>query len=100
VAGSPRGPVRAFFEHRLVGLDATTGDMLVETPEGPVKANADIVIGADGAGSAVRGQLLDRGLLSEPDFLDYGYKELTIPRCTAITRWTPARCTSGRGASR
>jgi kynurenine 3-monooxygenase len=73
-------PVKAHFEHRLVGLDATTGDMLFETPDGPVKANADIVIGADGAGSAVRGQLFEEGRLEESlDFLDYGYKELTIP---------------------
>jgi kynurenine 3-monooxygenase len=87
-AAPPRGkggrftarPVKASFEHRLVGLDATTGDMLFETPGGPVKANADIVIGADGAGSAVRGQLLEQGRLSESlDFLDYGYKELMIP---------------------
>jgi kynurenine 3-monooxygenase len=42
--------------------------------------DADIVIGADGAGSAVRGLLLGNGLLEESvDFLDYGYKELTIP---------------------
>jgi kynurenine 3-monooxygenase len=76
---TPR-PVKAFFEHRLVGLEASTGDLLFETPDGPVKANADIVIGADGAGSAVRGQLLEQGRLSESlDFLDYGYKELTIP---------------------
>lgn len=41
---------------------------------------ADIIIGADGAGSAVRGLLLGKGLLDESlDFLDYGYKELTIP---------------------
>ena len=39
-----------------------------------------MVIGADGAGSAVRGQLLAAGVLDERlDFLDYGYKELRIP---------------------
>src|SRR5690606_12799545 len=39
-----------------------------------------VVIGADGAGSAVRGELLARDLLTERlEFLDYGYKELTIP---------------------
>ena len=42
--------------------------------------DADIVLGADGAGSAVRGLLLAQGVLDERlDFLDYGYKELTIP---------------------
>ncbi|MEV8515283.1 NAD(P)/FAD-dependent oxidoreductase [Dactylosporangium sp. NPDC051484] len=67
--------VRIVFEHRLSGLDP----LVFATPAGEVKASADVVIGADGAGSAVRGQLLGLGLLDESvDFLDYGYKELTI----------------------
>ncbi|GGM48470.1 kynurenine 3-monooxygenase [Micromonospora sonchi] len=72
--------VRVVFDHRLVGLDPATGEMAFETPQGPVTANAEVVLGADGAGSAVRGQLLEHDLLTESaDFLDYGYKELTIP---------------------
>ncbi|SIR68971.1 FAD-dependent oxidoreductase [Micromonospora avicenniae] len=72
--------VRAAFDHRLVGLDPATGEMTFETPQGKVTANAEVVLGTDGAGSAVRGQLLANGLLDESlDFLDYGYKELTIP---------------------
>jgi kynurenine 3-monooxygenase len=69
--------VKAYFSKRLVGLDVQTGQM---TGEDGSKATADIVIGADGAGSAVRGQLLEQGALTESlDFLDYGYKELSIP---------------------
>ncbi|TCB95851.1 FAD-dependent monooxygenase [Micromonospora zingiberis] len=72
--------VRIAFDHRLVGLDPDTGAMTFETPQGTVTANAKVVLGTDGAGSAVRGQLLAHGLLTESvDFLDYGYKELTIP---------------------
>jgi kynurenine 3-monooxygenase len=72
--------VRIVFEHRLVELDPATGAMTFETPEGAVSATAEVVLGADGAGSAVRGQLLRYGVLTESlDFLDYGYKELTIP---------------------
>lgn len=72
--------VRIAFDHRLVGLDPATGGMTFETPTGKVAATASVVLGADGAGSAVRGQLLAYGLLTESlDFLDYGYKELTIP---------------------
>ncbi|MGK5676515.1 FAD-dependent oxidoreductase [Micromonospora sp. URMC 106] len=72
--------VRIAFDHRLVGLDPATGEMTFETPTGKVAATASVVLGADGAGSAVRGQLLAYGLLTESlDFLDYGYKELTIP---------------------
>ncbi|MFG1950982.1 FAD-dependent oxidoreductase [Micromonospora sp. NPDC048830] len=72
--------VRTAFDHRLVGLDPATGEMTFETPQGKVTAAAPVVLGADGAGSAVRGQLLAYGVLGESlDFLDYGYKELTIP---------------------
>src|SRR6185436_5410408 len=47
---------------------------------GKVSADADVVLGADGAGSAVREQLLAEGIVAEDvDFLDYGYKELHIP---------------------
>ncbi|GAB3089080.1 FAD-dependent oxidoreductase [Micromonospora schwarzwaldensis] len=72
--------VRIAFDHRLVGLDPVGGEMTFETPRGKVTATASVVLGADGAGSAVRGQLLAYGGLTESlDFLDYGYKELTIP---------------------
>ncbi|MFF3855157.1 FAD-dependent oxidoreductase [Micromonospora sp. NPDC002575] len=72
--------VRVAFDHRLVGLDPATGEMTFETPQGKTTAAAPVVLGADGAGSAVRGQLLAYGVLEESlDFLDYGYKELTIP---------------------
>ncbi|TYB35953.1 FAD-dependent monooxygenase [Micromonospora sp. AP08] len=72
--------VRIAFDHRLVGLDPTTGEMTFETPQGKVTETASVVLGADGAGSAVRGQLLAYGAVTESlDFLDYGYKELTIP---------------------
>lgn len=69
--------VRAYFDRRLTGLNPVTGDMEFERGG---RAQADIVLGTDGAGSAVRGQLLKAGLLDESlDFLDYGYKELSIP---------------------
>jgi len=69
------------FDRKLVWLNAATGQMRFEDGSRQVStAKADIVIGADGAGSAVRGQLLEQGLLQESlDFLDYGYKELMIP---------------------
>lgn len=72
--------VEVVFEHRLLELDSQAGTMVFETPAGKVKASADVVLGADGAGSAVRGQLLAEGAVREEvDFLDYGYKELSIP---------------------
>jgi kynurenine 3-monooxygenase len=72
--------VRVVFGHKLVGLEPATGEMVFETASGKVQAAAGVVLGADGAGSAVRGQLLAHDELTESlDFLDYGYKELSIP---------------------
>lgn len=76
--------VRVLFGHRLVGLDPETGEMTFTVTSGPeageVSAKADVVLGTDGAGSAVRAQLLEHaGLRESLDFLDHGYKELTIP---------------------
>ncbi|HEY0473126.1 MAG TPA: NAD(P)/FAD-dependent oxidoreductase [Kribbella sp.] len=72
--------VEILFDHRLVELDSQAGSLIFETPAGKVKARADVVLGADGAGSAVREHLLAEGAVTEEvDFLDYGYKELSIP---------------------
>ncbi|BCB76347.1 NAD(P)/FAD-dependent oxidoreductase [Phytohabitans flavus] len=72
--------VRVVFGHKLVGLEPATGEMTFETEEGRVQVTAGVVLGADGSGSAVRGQLLAHDALTESlDFLDYGYKELSIP---------------------
>ncbi|MFD2416249.1 FAD-dependent oxidoreductase [Amycolatopsis pigmentata] len=68
------------FAHRLSELDPETGTMVFQTPDGEVRTGAAVIFGADGAGSAVRGQLVRHGVTEETlDFLDYGYKELTIP---------------------
>ncbi|GAA3109540.1 kynurenine 3-monooxygenase [Kribbella aluminosa] len=68
------------FEHRLVELDSAAGELVFATPAGKVSATADVVLGADGSGSAVREQLLAEGIVAENvEFLDYGYKELSIP---------------------
>ncbi|MBK1782722.1 FAD-dependent oxidoreductase [Prauserella cavernicola] len=72
--------VEVFFEHRLDRFDPATGALCFDTPTGPVRPEAAVVLGADGAGSAVRGELLRHDATTETlDFLDYGYKELTIP---------------------
>ncbi|MFF0866186.1 FAD-dependent oxidoreductase [Nonomuraea sp. NPDC050227] len=72
--------VKIFFGHRLTGLDPATGAMEFDTEAGPVRAAAGVVLGADGAGSAVRAELVaHRGIRESLDFLGHGYKELTIP---------------------
>src|SRR6185312_16254986 len=51
--------IRLFFEHKCVGLDLDRGklEFLAHATQTPVEAAADFIIGADGAYSAVRGQL-------------------------------------------
>uniref|UniRef100_UPI00066D3724 FAD-dependent oxidoreductase n=1 Tax=Nonomuraea sp. SBT364 TaxID=1580530 RepID=UPI00066D3724 len=77
--------VEVRFGHRLTGLDERTGRLRFETEAGPgagaeVEAEARVVIGADGAFSAVRGRLQALpGVNFSQSYLDYGYKELTIP---------------------
>ncbi|GGS69636.1 kynurenine 3-monooxygenase [Planobispora rosea] len=72
--------VRLRFRHRLTTLDPETGRMEFDTPGGPAAAVAPVIIGADGAGSAVRARLQTRpGFNLHQEYLDYGYKELTIP---------------------
>jgi kynurenine 3-monooxygenase len=72
--------VSVYFDHRLVALDPVTGAMTFATPSGDVDVVAGIVLGTDGAGSIVRDQLVSKGLVTaRSDFLDYGYKELSVP---------------------
>lgn len=65
-----------FFERRCNRIDADTGTLVFS--EGSERF--DMIIGADGAFSAVRGnlQITDRFDYSQ-DYIDHGYKELHIP---------------------
>ncbi|MEU3270186.1 NAD(P)/FAD-dependent oxidoreductase [Saccharomonospora sp. NPDC006951] len=68
------------FAHRLDRFDPVSGELRFATPGGVRTSSAPVVIGADGAGSAVRGELVRHGLSAETvDVLDYGYKELSVP---------------------
>jgi kynurenine 3-monooxygenase len=74
--------VRLFFEHRCTGLDLSAGILeFVDTAaHATVHVPADFIIGADGAYSAVRGQLQKQERFNyRQDYLSHGYKELTIP---------------------
>ncbi len=62
------------FEHRLLSVDH--GVLQFETPDGPRGVAADVVLACDGAYSAVRRALQ---VEAREDFLEHGYKELTIP---------------------
>ncbi len=74
--------VRIVFGNRCTGVDLETGTVtLVDAETGETSTAAgDVVVGADGAFSAVRQQMqkLDRFDYAQA-YLEQGYKELTIP---------------------
>lgn len=74
--------VTLHFDHALMGGDLDEGILQFQDRKSgrATEVKAGPVIGADGAGSALR-DLIDRatGNVTRPDLLDHGYKELTIP---------------------
>ncbi|HEX6185058.1 MAG TPA: NAD(P)/FAD-dependent oxidoreductase [Pyrinomonadaceae bacterium] len=74
--------VNLFFNKRCVSIDKERGSLRVrdEVTGEEAEAQADFIVGADGAFSTVR-QQMHRGLRAQyaQDFLEWGYKELAIP---------------------
>lgn len=71
---------RVHFEHRLTGLDADAGELVLDTPTGRTTVTAPVILAADGAFSAARYVLQRRdGFNYRQDYLEHGYKELVIP---------------------
>jgi len=74
--------VRLFFRHRCTGFDPRDGtiDLIDDATPSPVKVPSQLLVGADGVYSAVRGQLQKQERFDfSQDYLSHGYKELTIP---------------------
>ncbi len=68
------------FDHRLVELDTAKGRLAFQTADGPVDADADVVLASDGSYSAARRAVtFNPGFDYSQDYLEHGYKELTIP---------------------
>jgi kynurenine 3-monooxygenase len=72
--------VRLLFDHRCTGVDLAEGKATFDTPKGDVELQGRVLIGADGAFSAVRHamQMTDRFDYAQ-HYLEAGYKELHIP---------------------
>lgn len=69
--------VRLFFDHKCVGLDVDQGNIEFANE---TRASAEVIIGTDGAYSAVRNALQrHEGFNYSQEYLTHGYKELTIP---------------------
>ncbi len=68
------------FEHRLVELDTAAGRLGFQTAAGLVEESVDVVLASDGSYSAARRVAsADPGFELRQDYLEHGYKELTIP---------------------
>jgi kynurenine 3-monooxygenase len=80
-AAEARG-VKIFFQHRCAGMDLRTGALhLQDENSGESRTvEVDVVIGCDGSASAIRNEMLKLPRFNfSQQYLDYGYKELTIP---------------------
>jgi len=72
--------VRFHFHAHLVGADLVGGRLTFGNEDGTREVAAQVVIGADGGGSALRAEMVRRNFCEESvAFLDHGYKELAIP---------------------
>jgi kynurenine 3-monooxygenase len=74
--------VRILFQRRCTGINPKTGDVQVrdERSGATRTVNGGVVIGCDGSGSLLRSAMLKRARFNfSQQYLDYGYKELTIP---------------------
>jgi len=80
-AAEKRG-VTIHFNERCTGFDLSSGDVHLRNEETGAESSvsSEVVIGADGASSALRNEMLKLPRFNfSQQYLDYGYKELTIP---------------------
>jgi kynurenine 3-monooxygenase len=71
------------FRHECIGLRAD-GAAQIRSPDRTYELDTRFLVGADGAGSAVRRALQKAGAVrATENMLDHGYKELTLPATSA-----------------
>src|SRR5262249_17230487 len=80
-AAAKYGTVQMHFGRRCNGLNSYgTGIEFLDANEEPFTVPAGVIVGADGAYSAVRFWMQKReGFNYQQEYLSHGYKELTIP---------------------
>ncbi len=74
--------VRIHFQQRCTGIDLKTGALQLRDERIGEERTIEsrVVIGCDGSASAIRGEMLKLSRFNfSQQYLDYGYKELTIP---------------------
>ncbi len=70
------------FQQRCLGIDLKTGTVRLrdEQTGEETSVESDLTIGCDGSASALRAEMLKQNRFNfSQQYLDYGYKELTIP---------------------
>lgn len=80
-AAESRG-VKIDFQQRCTGIDLKTGQLRMRDERDGTQCSidAEVVIGCDGSASAIRGEMLKLNRFNfSQEYLDYGYKELTVP---------------------
>ena len=73
---------RIHFHQRATGIDLNTGTVHLKNEQSREDraVQSDAVIGCDGSASVIRSEMLKHGRFNfSQQYLDYGYKELTIP---------------------
>ncbi|HLZ43099.1 MAG TPA: NAD(P)/FAD-dependent oxidoreductase [Candidatus Sulfotelmatobacter sp.] len=74
--------VKIHFQQRCTGVNLTTGALRLRDEQSRKErtVGAGVVIGCDGSASAIRNAMLRLNRFNfSQQYLDYGYKELTIP---------------------
>jgi kynurenine 3-monooxygenase len=74
--------VKICFQQRCTGIDLRTGTLQLRDERSGEDRTLEpsVVIGCDGSASAIRGEMLKLNRFNfSQQYLDYGYKELTIP---------------------
>lgn len=72
--------VEVFFNHFCTDIDFNEGHATFTADEAHLHISADLIVGADGAGSAVRSILIKQPRFNySQEFITSGYKEIHIP---------------------
>jgi kynurenine 3-monooxygenase len=73
--------VQYFFSQRCVDVDLTNGTgWFVDENNNTTEIKADLLIGSDGAFSAVRSKMMTSGRFNySQEYIEHGYKEIHIP---------------------
>lgn len=71
--------VTLHFDHRCVDVDLNTAETVFECAGARVRKQADVVFGADGAFSAVRGKMMQGRFTYSQEYIEHDYKEIAFP---------------------